>query len=970
MANRWGVIFLGVFVLLVCFRRTELTPQHGQSSKNPPPQSNLPPQNPTGLNPLFPPDGPFATEPLDPSYLWLSGHPGLNPFKDPGGQMNVKNPMGQNPVKHLGGQHPIKYPGGQTPVNNRAVWDVPQGQNPPNPGMQYPSQNPGVQYPGQNPGGKYPVQNPRMQYPQNPGGQNPPNPGMQYSQNPEGENPVKNPGGQYPQTPGMQYPKNPGGQNPVKNPRVQNPQNPGLQYPQNPGGQNPQNPGMQYPQNPGGQNPQNPGVQNPQNPGGQNPQNPGGQNPVKNPGVQYPGQNPGMQYPQNPGGQNPQNSGVQNPQNPGGQNPQNTGGQNPQNPGGQNPVKNPGGQYPGQNPGMQYPQNPGMQYPQNPGGQNPQNSGAQNPPNPGGQNPQNPGGQNPVKNPGGQYPGQNPEMQYPQNPGMQYPQNPGGQNPQNSGGQNPVKNPGGQYPQNPGGQNPQNPAGQNPVKNPGGQYPGQNPGMQYPQNPGMQYPQNPGGQNPQNPGGQNPVKNPGGRYPQNPGMQYPQNPGGQNPQNPGVQNPQNPGGQNPQNPGGQNPVKNPTGQNPVESPGGQNPVKIPDWGVQHGNPPLNHFPDAFVYDHSTKHTKNPEYPTTPFNRCDVYTTARVPCGRDDISAEACDALQCCYNGGMCYFGKTVTVQCTKDAQFIVVVARDATLPSIDLETFSLLGDGPGCMPVDSNSVFAIYQFPVTTCGTVVTEEPGMIIYENRMTSSYEVAMGPLGAITRDSSYDLLFQCRYRGTSVETIVAEIFQPHEHPAAVFARGPISVQLRLGNGRCLTKGCDEEEVAYNSYYLAADYPVTRILRDPVYVEVQLMDRSDANLVLNLGRCWTTTSENPHSLPQWDILINGCPNRDDRYTSSLIPVGPNSGLEFPRHYRRFSFQMFTFVDPNSLEPQKEQVYIHCSTSICNAGAGFSCEPNCLSRRRRDAKDAVKKMAEPRIVASSGPLQMISRAV
>uniref|UniRef100_A0A3Q2YS75 Zona pellucida sperm-binding protein 4 n=1 Tax=Hippocampus comes TaxID=109280 RepID=A0A3Q2YS75_HIPCM len=629
--------------------------------------------------------------------------------------------MGQNPVKHLGGQHPIKYPGGQTPVNNPPVWHVPQGQNPPNPGMQYP---------GQNPGGKYPVQNPRMQYPQNPGGQNPQNPGMQYPQNPGGENPVKNPGGQYPQ--------NPEGQNPVKNPGGQYPQNLGMQYPQNPGGQNPVN-------HPGGQYPQSPGVQNPQNPGGQNPQNPGGQNPVKNPE-------------------------------------------------GQNPVKNPGGQYP---------QTPGMQYPKNP-------------------------------------------------------------------------------------------VGQNPVKNPGN-------------------PQNPGGQNPQNPGGQNPVKNPTG----------------------------------------QNPVENSPGQNPVKVPGGQNPVKIPDWGVQHGNPPLNHFPDAFVYDHSTKLTTNPDtqYPTTPFNRCDVYTTVRVPCGRDDISAEACEALQCCYNGGMCYFGKAVTVQCTKDAQFIVVVARAVTLPSIDLETFSLLGDGPGCMTVDSNSAFAIYQFPVTTCGTVVTEEPGMIIYENRMTSSYEVAMGPLGATTRDSSFDLLFQCRYRGTSVETIVAEIFQPHEHPAAVFARGPISVQLRLGNGRCLTKGCDE--VAYNSYYVAADYPVTRILRDPVYVEVQLMDRSDANLVLNLGRCWATTSENPHSLPQWDILIDGCPNRDDRYTSSLVPVGPNSGLDFPRHYRRFSFQMFTFVDPNSLEPQKDtykicaallvQVYIHCSTSICNAGAGFSCEPSCLSRRSKE---------------------------
>lgn len=65
------------------------------------------------------------------------------------------------------------------------------------------------------------------------------------------------------------------------------------------------------------------------------------------------------------------------------------------------------------------------------------------------------------------------------------------------------------------------------------------------------------------------------------------------------------------------------------------------------------------------------------------------------------------------FFPLVTVQCTKDGQFIVVVAKDVTLPHIDLETISLWGGGPGCTHVDSNSIFAIYFFPVTACGTVV-----------------------------------------------------------------------------------------------------------------------------------------------------------------------------------------------------------------------------------------------------------------
>lgn len=64
---------------------------------------------------------------------------------------------------------------------------------------------------------------------------------------------------------------------------------------------------------------------------------------------------------------------------------------------------------------------------------------------------------------------------------------------------------------------------------------------------------------------------------------------------------------------------------------------------------------------------------------------------------------------------------------------------------------------------------------------------------------------------------------------------------------------------------DAAYTSYYQDSDYPVGKVLRDPVYVEVQLLNKTDPTLVLTLGRCWATTGPNPHSLPQWDILING---------------------------------------------------------------------------------------------------------
>uniref|UniRef100_A0A3P8SA54 Zona pellucida sperm-binding protein 4 n=1 Tax=Amphiprion percula TaxID=161767 RepID=A0A3P8SA54_AMPPE len=345
------------------------------------------------------------------------------------------------------------------------------------------------------------------------------------------------------------------------------------------------------------------------------------------------------------------------------------------------------------------------------------------------------------------------------------------------------------------------------------------------------------------------------------------------------------------------------------------------------------------------HPPSPPYPQTPQVQpsppktplCEVAQSQRIPCGGSDISAAACESISCCSDGRQCYFGKAVTVQCTKDAKFIVVVAKDATLPNIDLEAISLLGGGQGCTHVDSNSQFAIYQFPVTACGSLVKEEPGVIIYENKMTCAYEVGVGPLGATTRDRHYEVLFQCRYIGTSVETLVVEVLPLQNPPLPVAGLGPISVKLRLANGQCSSKGCNEVDVAYSSFYSEADYPVRKVLRDPVYVDVQLLGKTDPLLVLTLGRCWATTSPEPHSLPQWDILIDGCPYRDDRYLSSLVPVDHASG--FPSHHKHFIFKMFTFLDPSSMATQREMVYIHCSTAVCYAAPGTRCEPVCYRR-------------------------------
>uniref|UniRef100_A0A3B4F842 Zona pellucida sperm-binding protein 4 n=1 Tax=Pundamilia nyererei TaxID=303518 RepID=A0A3B4F842_9CICH len=147
------------------------------------------------------------------------------------------------------------------------------------------------------------------------------------------------------------------------------------------------------------------------------------------------------------------------------------------------------------------------------------------------------------------------------------------------------------------------------------------------------------------------------------------------------------------------------------------------------------------YPQQPKRPLNPQKPLESFHTCEVAENYRIPCGTNEISASECDAINCCFDGLM------LTLQCTKEGLFIVVGARDATLPNTDLETISFYENGHSCNPVGSTSAFAIYEFPVTACGAVVKEEPGVLIYENRMSSLYQVITGPHGSITRDTYND-------------------------------------------------------------------------------------------------------------------------------------------------------------------------------------------------------------------------------
>uniref|UniRef100_A0A8C4THE2 Zona pellucida sperm-binding protein 4 n=1 Tax=Erpetoichthys calabaricus TaxID=27687 RepID=A0A8C4THE2_ERPCA len=290
-------------------------------------------------------------------------------------------------------------------------------------------------------------------------------------------------------------------------------------------------------------------------------------------------------------------------------------------------------------------------------------------------------------------------------------------------------------------------------------------------------------------------------------------------------------------------------------------------------------------------------------RCAVTDSEMLPCGGSSSITQAdCETNNCCYDSSSstspCYYANDVTVQCTLDGQFVVVVSENVTLPPLDLGSIQLVDSSfSSCSPVTSLSSFVMYQFPVSACGSTV-QSPLMI-----------TGSGPEGSITRGSVYKLFFQCTYSGSQDVQVEAEVYTVAP-PLPVVEQGPFDLELVIATG---TVG----DPSYGSYYVDADYPVTKTLRDPVAVEVHIMNRTDPNLVLTLGDCWVTSGPSASIQPQWSLLVNGCPYTGDNYLTSLVTVDSTSGVAYPSHYKRFVFEMFAFVDPVARQALAEKVGI-----------------------------------------------------
>uniref|UniRef100_A0A8C4SV04 Zona pellucida sperm-binding protein 4 n=1 Tax=Erpetoichthys calabaricus TaxID=27687 RepID=A0A8C4SV04_ERPCA len=370
-------------------------------------------------------------------------------------------------------------------------------------------------------------------------------------------------------------------------------------------------------------------------------------------------------------------------------------------------------------------------------------------------------------------------------------------------------------------------------------------------------------------------------------------------------------------------------------------------------------------------------------RCAVKASEKLPCGGSSSITQAdCEANNCCYDSSSstspCYYANDgewlegvseqrwllldihacllwpVTVQCTLDGQFVVVVSENVTLPPLDLGSIQLVdSSSPSCSPVISLSSFVMYQFPVSACGSTVQLAGGNVTYQNTMSAAITVRSGPEGSVTRDSVYKLFFQCTYSGSQDVQVEAEVYTVAP-PLPVVEQGPFDLELVIAT-----------DSSYVSYYVDADYPVTKTLRDPVAVEVHIVNRTDPNLVLTLGDCWVTPGPSASSQPQWSLLVNGCPYTGDNYLTSLVTVDSTSGVVYPSHYKRFVFEMFAFVDPVAWQALAEKIFIYCVAAACYPSATDPCTQSCPARRSGRAADEMAQITPSRnnVLIHSGPV-------
>ncbi|XP_013871156.1 uncharacterized protein LOC106522625 isoform X2 [Austrofundulus limnaeus] len=314
----------------------------------------------------------------------------------------------------------------------------------------------------------------------------------------------------------------------------------------------------------------------------------------------------------------------------------------------------------------------------------------------------------------------------------------------------------------------------------------------------------------------------------------------------------------------------------------------------------------------------------------------------------------------CYFPLMMT-RCYPNGTIAALAVKVSSVPNL-IPSWLTLKD-PSCGPTSSNNRFAQFIFRADSCGTTRTFFNNYMLYENEIGLYYtrDKAMPRTSPV--DPDYKQTISCYYLVNDTQSIGFTAQPRLYEPKAEIGSGLLVVQMRVAT-----------DSSYKQFYKAEDYPVEKYLRQPLFFEVEL-ESTDSHLELILENCWANLQEDKTAVPSWDIIVDGCENPEDSYTTIIYPVEMDARVSVPSHTKRFSMKMFAFLEDQKV--LKHEIYVHCNVVICDKTVPGEniCRGQCAAKPSAGIKSSAtqgrKRAQTPpnqKKQISSGPIMLNSR--
>ncbi|CAH3042520.1 unnamed protein product [Porites lobata] len=241
-----------------------------------------------------------------------------------------------------------------------------------------------------------------------------------------------------------------------------------------------------------------------------------------------------------------------------------------------------------------------------------------------------------------------------------------------------------------------------------------------------------------------------------------------------------------------------------------------------------------------------------------------------------------------------------------------------------------------NSTHVLISTTLNACGTLVNETEDALIFWNEIQVDAVIVDN---VITRTHDINLRFHCSYSRKRILSIQSQ-------PQQIF------IGSEAGYGNFTFRMDFYRTAAFATPYTENDYPISVPLNEFLYVKYSV--ESSADLVIMAENCRTTKTAYFYSLPQYNLIQNGC-GRDTTMEYTYNPSGSS---------QQFKIRSFRFFNDYDV------VYFHCELFACYRYSFNSrCSRGCLSSKRRKRRDAIDEIeheeSTSKHILSSGPIMI-----